>query len=95
MNNLGQTCYINCSLQIFLHYEKLIKGLLNERNPFTSNISNLFIELVRDLFKIDKNEIDKYLIKVYSPVDFINEFLKLHPTFNNQQQDATEFIQFR
>ena len=77
-----------------MHYEKLIEGLLNERNPFTSNISNLFIELVRDLFKIDKNEIDKYLIKVYSPVDFINEFLKLHPTFNNQQQDATEFIQF-
>ena len=94
LNNLGKTCYINSSLQIFLHYEKLIEGLLNSRNPFTSNISNYFINIAEELIKIEKNEKNRYLINAYSPEVFINEFLKLHPTFRTQQQDATEFIQF-
>ena len=51
-----------------------------------------FINLGKDLIKINKTENELYLIKAYSPVVFINEFIKLHPTFSNHQQDATEFI---
>ena len=93
LNNLGQTCYINSSLQILLHYEKLLVGILKYKNPSTTKITNIFIDLAEDLIKIDKEENDLYIIKAYSPIVFIKEFLKLHPTFKEQQQDATEFIQ--
>ena len=92
LNNLGQTCYINSSLQILLNYEKFLIGLLKYNNPFTAKMTKSFINLGKDLIKINKTENELYLIKAYSPVVFINEFIKLYPTFSNHQQDATEFI---
>jgi len=91
-NNLGQTCYINSSIQILLHYEKLLVGVLKHKNPSTTKIANVFIDLAENLIKIDKAENDLYIIKAYTPIVFIKEFFKLHPTFKEQQQDAMEFI---
>ena len=49
LKNLGNTCYINTSIQILIHLKKLLINLKNLSSNNKDNISANFIELVFDI----------------------------------------------
>ena len=55
--NLGNTCYMNSALQIILHTDAFINKLIEYKNPFIDNITNMLINMALDIVKIgDKDE---------------------------------------
>ena len=55
--NLGNTCYMNSALQIILHTDVFINKLIEYKNPFIDNITNMLINMALDIVKIgDKDE---------------------------------------
>ena len=95
--NLGNTCYVNSSLQALLHTEPLIKYFhsqiylkdINYSNKFGHNgkLALVFGKLINELYCTNKKHI--------SPRLFINELSSVHTQFaGNQQQDAQEFLTF-
>ena len=53
---------------------------------FLSDISN-------EINKLESTETEnKYIIKSYSSIEFLNTFYNLHSLFRDGQQDAIEFI---
>ena len=55
--NLGNTCYMNSALQIILHTDEFINKLIEYKNPFIDNITNMLINMALDIVKIgDKNK---------------------------------------
>ena len=93
LTNLGNTCYMNCALQVLLHTDLLIKKLINYVNNKKLKIINKFIDLAKEIIKIETKESENnYIIKSYSPIEFKNEFYNLHSLFRDGQQDTIEFI---
>lgn len=95
LDNIGNTCYINSSLQVLAHTELLFQyfesGLwrreLNEQNPKGTGgiVAHQFAQLINDIWTKKQ--------KVISPYDLKNSIGKFHPQFNNsQQQDSQEFL---
>jgi ubiquitin C-terminal hydrolase len=89
--NLGNTCYINSSLQILIHIPGFIEIILNYKylyehtNTLLDKLYNLLKEIIEAL-KYKKNEIN--------PCVLINFFKKNHREFiSNNQRDSQLFLE--
>ena len=93
--NVGVTCYMNSTLQCFIHVEELIKYLLKSENiiKISSNknkykLSNSFFEVIKNLWLNNK-------IKYYSPNDFKNLISEMCPLFKgNQASESKDLVLF-
>lgn len=89
--NLGNTCYMNTSLQLILNCDEFIEKLLNtgvrkNKSGVTQEFINLCKEYRDQSFK-------KSYHKEISPSDFKRIFGKTHRKFEGyQQQDSQEFL---
>ena len=81
LKNIGNSCYMNTSIQILLHCQKFINKLNNDKNkPITNSLYNLFQLLLND----ENNKINPNLFK--------KEFEKKHLDYKgNNQHDSIEF----
>ena len=84
LQNLGNTCYMNTTLQILIHTPNFINRFLNEKNiDKKCLVSKVFYELISQILKSKK---------FVSPIDFKNLFSKKHFQFKgNEQYDTQEF----
>ena len=85
LQNLGNTCYMNTTLQILLHTPNFINRLIQNQNiiDYKSTISQKFLNLIN---QINKNS---YAI---SPIDFKSSFSMKHRQFAGYDQcDTQEF----
>ena len=90
--NLGETCYMNSSIQILIHIKLFIEELVNYFNPFIKNLTYNLLELTSSLINIEKNDKENYISQSFSPINFKNTFVNLHSQFSTGQNDAIEFI---
>ena len=79
--NLGNTCYMNTSIQILLHCQIFINKLTNDpEKPITNSLYNLFNLMTNDSY-------DKI-----NPIEFKLIFEKKHSDYKGKsQQDSIEF----
>ena len=92
LNNLGETCYLNSSIQILIHIENFIEELISNVNPFIKNLIYQLIEISSCLIKKKKKKNENNISLSYSPINFKTEFIKQHSQFEEGQHDAIEFI---
>ena len=52
LNNLGETCYLNSSIQILIHINIFIEKLISNVNPFIKNLIYYLIEISSCLINI-------------------------------------------
>lgn len=99
LSNMGNTCFMNSSLQILLHMPELIQYFLsgdflkdlNPENPIgcQGQVANAFAQLFRQVY--DRTSRPKTL----RPADFIRTIGKFHRPFaSRMQQDSQEFTVF-
>ena len=76
LTNLGQTYYMNSSLQILIHNEIFLNQIsLIKINSFMNEILNEFLEILFAILNYKYNEDNNYLINSYSPIKFKNYFI--------------------
>ena len=92
LNNLGETCYMNSSIQILIHINIFIEKLISNINPFIKNLIYRLIEISSCLIKIGNKENENNVSLSYSPINFKNDFIKQYSQFSEGQHDAIEFI---
>lgn len=98
LENLGNTCFINSSLQCLLHIKPFVDFFMstitkddvkNDNNPKKGKLATSFTNLVREV-SLKKN---KGLF--VSPIKFIQVVSKFAPhLLDHQQQDCQEFLRF-
>lgn len=93
--NLGNTCYINTSLQNLIHCTPFIAKFLEvsnnilQRKANSAPISEAFYELLLQIY--DNNNQEDYI----NPGGFVEKFTSLHNQFyGNQEHDTQEFCRF-
>ena len=92
LKNLGNTCYINSSLQILIHipqFVELIKGFSDFEDNIVESINSIFKEIIN----LKKNKITNYSI---NPEKFLKLFLENHYSdyYNNYNQlDSEMFLE--
>ena len=83
---------MNSSIQILIHINIFIEKLISNVNPFLKNLIYCLIEISSCLINIGTKESENNISHSYSPINFKNEFIKLHSQFIEGQHDAIEFI---
>ena len=93
--NLGNTCYINTSLQNLIHCTPFIAKFLEvsnnilQRKTNSTPISEAFYELLLQIY--DNNNQEDYI----NPGGFVEKFTSIHNQFyGNQEHDTQEFCRF-
>ena len=83
LNNLGNTCYMNTSLQCLIHSEDFIRRLLNNSSEIriSTLITQKFFNLCKDMSSFSKS---------ISPYEFKNNFGSKHRIFNGYGQNDTQ-----
>ena len=83
LNNLGNTCYMNTSLQCLIHSEDFIERLLSNTSYLRSNaiITQKFINLCKEMGSATKS---------ISPYEFKNNFGSKHRIFSGYGQNDTQ-----
>jgi ubiquitin C-terminal hydrolase len=98
LENLGNTCFMNCSLQCLLHIKPLVAHFLksdvaaqiNPNSTKKGQLATSFSDLCRDISRASANSAD-YLV----PAKF-KKAVSVHAPylFDYQQQDSHEFLRF-
>jgi len=95
--NLGNTCYINTSLQNLIHCTPFIARFLEVSNNIMQKkahptpISEAFYELLLQIYDNNNNNQEDYI----NPGGFVEKFTSLHNQFyGNQEHDTQEFCRF-
>jgi len=93
--NLGNTCYINCSIQCLSHTKDLTKYILNNYYQNEINLANslgsngallkAYSDLINSMWMSNLNKINPYIFRI-AFCESTQQFM------NNHQQDAMEFI---
>ena len=95
LENLGNTCFMNTSLQCLLHIQPLVSYFLrpdlergiNAKSPAKGSLARSFAQLCRDVFSAKRNSI--------APTNFQKAVGVLAPhLLDFQQQDCQEFLRF-
>ena len=96
MGNIDNTCYLNSSMQILLHYRNFIIEISSTKYSNKNIITNAFKNLILEFYKIQKNIINNKITEAneyfITPFEFREIFAKKHLMFTAGQQDAIEFI---
>ena len=96
LENLGNTCFMNSSLQCLLHIQPLVSyflandidQVLNKRSPMKGLIATSFALLVKEIANATAGS-------AVAPVDFQRVVGRHAPhLLDNQQQDCQEFLRF-
>ena len=96
LQNIGQTCYMNATLQCLSNIEELTRFILNYNfmfiNPLTKPLSIYYWDLLRNLFFPNK---EVQLHKYYAPYNFKDIIGKMNPLFQGfQAADAKDLLFF-
>jgi len=93
--NLGNTCYINCSIQCLSHTKDLTKYILNNYYQNEINLANslgsngsllkAYSDLINSMWMSNLSKINPYIFRI-AFCESTQQFM------NNHQQDAMEFI---
>jgi hypothetical protein len=90
LSNLGNTCYMNTSLQMLMNCDKFIKKIIQTRINDKSGITKEFKQLVLEYQELAKKS---SLYKQISPSSFKRAFENTHRSFAGyNQQDSQEFM---
>eukprot|EP00595_Chromulina_sp_UTEXLB2642_P001928 CAMPEP_0196767972 /NCGR_PEP_ID=MMETSP1095-20130614/42186_1 /TAXON_ID=96789 ORGANISM="Chromulina nebulosa, Strain UTEXLB2642" /NCGR_SAMPLE_ID=MMETSP1095 /ASSEMBLY_ACC=CAM_ASM_000446 /LENGTH=832 /DNA_ID=CAMNT_0042136893 /DNA_START=944 /DNA_END=3443 /DNA_ORIENTATION=+ len=95
LDNLGNTCYLNSSLQALIHTKPLVDYFIHKqhlhdvnyysKHGFNGRLALSFGRLIEELYSSSK--------KSMSPRLFVNDLITLHSQFSgNQQHDAQELL---
>lgn len=95
LENLGNSCFMNTSLQCLLHVEPLVSYFLhtnidsciNSMSPFKGQLARAFALLCREMTALNQAS--------YNPAPFQRAVASLAPQLlDYQQQDCQEFLRF-
>ena len=85
--NLGNTCFLNSSLQIIIHSPLFIQNFLRDiyyLRPRKNTLAYSFFNLIMDIYSSNR--------EVFSPKDLISKFLeKCHLFYLGEQSDSQRF----
>lgn len=85
MENIGNTCFINSSLQILIHTPIFIQNFLkdiSEIKPSTDTVAYQFYIFIMNLNNSNK--------KIFSPLNLISSFLKICNIFSLGEQSDSQ-----
>ena len=89
LKNLGNTCYINSSLQILLHIPEFVELML-ENNDYENN----HIYYINQIINLYINNYKKNFKSYVNPSLFVQYFKKNHPNFGGYtQKDSQMFLE--
>lgn len=90
LKNLGNTCYINSSLQILIHIPQFVE-LIKSCSDFEENIIESINLILEEIINLEKKNKNNYSI---NPKKFLNIFLKNHYSdyYNNYSQLDSEIF---
>lgn len=83
--NIGNTCFMNWSLQLLFHIKNFINKLISIRIDDNKFIAKEIIDLYNQLLKQEEYS---YL----SPINFKNIFSNKHSIYKTGQHDSCEFL---